>query len=196
MRFNELISGVRSDVAVKVYGDDFAVMERTANEIADVLRKTKGAADVRVEQVSGLPMVTAEVDRAAAALYGLHAADAADAVQIALAGREAGRVFEGDRRFDVVVRLPDSARNDLATVAQTPLAVNDGASFVPLGSVVRFREGEGPNQISRGERQAAHRGPGQRARSRSWRLRHRRPSGGRGAGEGSAGRVARLGRPV
>ncbi|TAJ71817.1 MAG: CusA/CzcA family heavy metal efflux RND transporter [Phenylobacterium sp.] len=149
MRFNELISGVRSDVAVKVYGDDFAAMERTANEIAAVLRRTRGAADVRVEQVSGLPMVTAEVDRAAAALYGLHAADAADAVQIALAGREAGRVFEGDRRFAVVVRLPDAARNDLAAVAQTPLAVNDGASFVPLGSVVRFREGEGPNQISR-----------------------------------------------
>ncbi|MFP5449224.1 MAG: efflux RND transporter permease subunit [Alphaproteobacteria bacterium] len=149
MRFNELVSGVRSDVAVKVYGDDFAEMERTANQIADALRKTRGAADVRVEQVSGLPMITAEVDRAAAALYGLHAADAADAVQIALAGREAGRVFEGDRRFDVVVRLPDSARNDLAAVAQTPLAVNDGASFVPLGSVVRFREGEGPNQISR-----------------------------------------------
>jgi cobalt-zinc-cadmium resistance protein CzcA len=149
MRFNELISGVRSDVAVKVFGDDFAAMQRTAEQVAAVLRKTRGAADVRVEQVSGLPMVTAEVDRAAAAVYGLHAADAADAVQIALAGREAGRVFEGDRRFDVVVRLPDSARNDLAAVAQTPLAVNDGATFVPLGSVVRFREGEGPNQISR-----------------------------------------------
>jgi cobalt-zinc-cadmium resistance protein CzcA len=149
MRFNELISGVRSDVAVKVYGDEFAAMERTANEIARVLRTTRGAADVRVEQVSGLPMITAEVDRAGAALYGLHAADAADAVQIALAGREAGRVFEGDRRFDVVVRLPDAMRNDLAAVAQTPLAVNEGQSFVPLGSVVRFREGEGPNQISR-----------------------------------------------
>ncbi|MBL8552887.1 MAG: CusA/CzcA family heavy metal efflux RND transporter [Phenylobacterium sp.] len=149
MRFNELISGVRSDIAVKVYGDDFAAMQRTADQIADVLRKTRGAADVRVEQVSGLPMITAEVDRASAAAYGLHAADAADAVQIALAGREAGRVFEGDRRFDVVVRLPDSARNDLAAVAQTPLAVNGGTTFVPLGSVVRFREGEGPNQISR-----------------------------------------------
>ncbi|WP_091741231.1 efflux RND transporter permease subunit [Phenylobacterium immobile] len=149
MRFNELISGVRSDVAVKVYGDDFAAMERTANQIAGVLGRVRGAADVKVEQVSGLPMVTAEVDRAAAALYGLHAADAADAVQIALAGREAGRVFEGDRRFDVVVRLPEAARNDLAVVAQTPLAVNNGATFVPLGSVVRFREGEGPNQISR-----------------------------------------------
>ncbi len=149
MRFNELISGVRSDVAVKVYGDDFPAMERTANQIAGVLGKVRGAADVRVEQVSGLPMITAEVDRAAAALYGLHAADAADAVQIALAGREAGRVFEGDRRFDVVVRLADKARNDLSVVAQTPLAVNNGAGFVPLGSVVRFRDGEGPNQISR-----------------------------------------------
>jgi len=149
MRFNELISGVRSDVAVKVYGDDFAGMERTANEIASVLRKVRGSADVRVEQVSGLPMITAEVDRSTAALYGVHAAEAADAVQIALAGREAGRVFEGDRRFDIVVRLPEDARNDLAVVAQTPLAVNDGASMVPLGSVIRFQLGEGPNQISR-----------------------------------------------
>lgn len=149
MRFNELISGVRSDVAVKIYGDDFASMERSANEIAAALRETPGAADVRVEQVSGLPMITAEVDRSAAALYGLHAADAADAVQIALAGREAGRVFEGDRRFDIVVRLPEAVRNDLAAVAQTPLAVNEGASMVPLGSVVRFQQGEGPNQISR-----------------------------------------------
>jgi len=149
MRFNELISGVRSDVAVKVYGDDFPAMERKANEIATVLRRVRGAADVRVEQVSGLPLITAEVDRSTAALYGVHAADAADAVQIALAGREAGRVYEGDRRFDIVVRLPDAARNDLAVVAQTPLAVNDGATMVPLGSVIRFQEGEGPNQISR-----------------------------------------------
>ena len=149
MRFNELISGVRSDVAVKVYGDDFVAMQRTAEEVAGVLRKTRGAADVRVEQVTGLPMVTAEVDRASAALYGLHAADVADAVQIALAGREAGRVFEGDRRFDVVVRMPDAIRNDLPAVAQIPLAVNDGATMVPLGSVLHFREGEGPNQISR-----------------------------------------------
>lgn len=149
MRFNELISGVRSDVAVKIYGDDFTAMERTAGEIANVLRSVPGAADVKVEQVSGLPMITAEVDRPTAALYGLHAADAADAVQAALAGREAGRVFEGDRRFDIVVRLPEAARNDMALVAQTPLAVRDGQTMVPLGSVIRFREGEGPNQISR-----------------------------------------------
>jgi cobalt-zinc-cadmium resistance protein CzcA len=149
MRFNELLSGVRSDVAVKVYGDDFAAMENTANDIARVLRRVRGAADVRVEQVSGLPMITADVDRPAAALYGLQASDAADAVQIALAGREAGRVFEGDRRFDVVVRLPETLRNDLAAVGQVPLAVREGATTVPLSSVVRFREGEGPNQISR-----------------------------------------------
>ncbi len=149
MRFNELLSGVRSDVAVKVYGDDFVAMENTANDIARVLRRVRGAADVRVEQVSGLPMITADVDRPAAALYGLQASDAADAVQIALAGREAGRVFEGDRRFDVVVRLPDALRNDLAAVGQVPLAVREGTTTVPLASVVRFREGEGPNQISR-----------------------------------------------
>lgn len=149
MRFNELISGVRSDVAVKVYGDDFNEMEATAEKIATVLRGVKGAADVKVEQVSGLPMMTAQVDRSAAALHGVHAADAADAVQIALAGRTAGRVYEGDRRFDVMVRLPEEARNDLSVVAQTPLAANDGAVMAPLGSVIQFQEGEGPNQISR-----------------------------------------------
>jgi cobalt-zinc-cadmium resistance protein CzcA len=149
MRFNELLSGVKSDVAVKVYGDDFTVLAQTAEQIARVLRKTSGAADVQVEQVSGLPMITAQVDRGAAALYGIQASEAADAVQIALAGRDAGRVFEGDRRFDVVVRLPDAARNDLSALAQTPLAVGEGKAMVPLGSVVQFREGEGPNQISR-----------------------------------------------
>lgn len=149
MRFNELMSGVRSDVAVKVFGDDFTAMQRTAEAIADTLRKVPGSADVQVEQVSGLPMITADVDRAAAALYGLHAADAADALQTALAGRQAGRVFEGDRRFDVVVRLPDQMRNDLTAVAQTPITVGEGGTMVPLGSVLRFREAEGANQISR-----------------------------------------------
>jgi cobalt-zinc-cadmium resistance protein CzcA len=149
MRFNELLSGVRSDVAVKVYGDDFDAMQRSAQEIADVLRRTPGAADVQVEQVTGLPLVAAEVDRAQAALYGLHAADAAAAVQTALAGRVAGQVFEGDRRFDVVVRLPEALRGDFTAVGQTPLTINGGTAMAPLSSVLHFRESEGPNQISR-----------------------------------------------
>ncbi|CAL1691425.1 Nickel and cobalt resistance protein CnrA [Brevundimonas subvibrioides] len=121
MRFNELIAGVRSDVAVMIYGDDFAAMERTAQQVAVVLNGIEGAADVRVEQVSGQPTVTASVDRTVAAAQGIHASDAADALAIALAGRSAGQVNEGDRRFDVVVRLGDDLRNDPTIMEQLPV---------------------------------------------------------------------------
>lgn len=152
MRFNELIAGVRSDVAVKVYGDDFAAMSRTADQVADILRGIDGAADVKVEQISGQPTITASVDRTAAAAQGIHASDAADALAIALAGREAGQVNEGDRRFDVVVRLADELRNDPAVMARLPVMPEDaesGAPTVPLSAVARFDTAEGPNQISR-----------------------------------------------
>ena len=152
MRFNELIAGVRSDVAVKVYGDDFAAMTRTAEQVAGILRGIDGAADVRVEQISGQPTITASVDRTIAAAQGVHASDAADALAIGLAGREAGQVLEGDRRFDVVVRLADDLRNDPAVMASLPVMPEDaasGAPTVPLSAVARFDVAEGPNQISR-----------------------------------------------
>lgn len=152
MRFNELIAGVRSDVAVKVFGDDFDAMLASAEKVAAVLRSIPGAADVRVEQVSGQPTITALVDRTAAATQGVHASDAADALAIALGGREAGTILEGDRRFDVVVRLDDALRNDPAVMHQLPVMREDeeaGAQTVPLASVARFENAEGPNQISR-----------------------------------------------
>lgn len=152
MRFNELIAGVRSDVAVKVYGDDFSAMSRTADQVAAILRGIDGAADVRVEQISGQPTITASVDRTVAAAQGIHASDAADALAIALAGRTAGQVNEGDRRFDVVVRLADELRNDPAVMAQLPVMPEEaesGAPTVPLSAVARFETAEGPNQISR-----------------------------------------------
>jgi heavy metal efflux system protein len=153
MRFNELIAGVRSDVAVKIYGDDFRVLSEQANRIAKVLGEIEGAADVRVEQVSGQPTITATVDRTAAAALGVHASDAAEALSIALGGREAGQVLEGDRRFDVVVRLDDAARSDPAVMTQLPVIPEDAeagfAAPVPLSSVARFDTAEGPNQISR-----------------------------------------------
>ncbi|HYI39957.1 MAG TPA: CusA/CzcA family heavy metal efflux RND transporter [Allosphingosinicella sp.] len=153
MRFNELIAGVRSDVAVKVYGDDFALLTRQANEVAKVLGDIEGAADVRVEQVSGQPTITATVDRTAAAALGIHASDAAEVLSIALGGREAGQVLEGDRRFNVVVRLDDEARGDPAVMTQLPVipeaAETGSASPVPLSAVARFDTAEGPNQISR-----------------------------------------------
>jgi len=153
MRFNELIAGVRSDVAVKIYGDDFAVLSREAERIAAVLRQVPGAADVRVEQVSGQPTITASVDRTAAAALGVHASDAAEALSIALGGRSAGQVQEGDRRFDVVVRLDDAARSDPSVTAQLPVIPEEAepgsAAPVPLSAIARFDTAEGPNQISR-----------------------------------------------
>ena len=151
MRFNELIAGVRSDVAVKVYGDDFAAMSRTADQVAATLRKVPGAADVKVEQISGQPTITASVDRTAAAALGVHASDAADALEIGLGGREAGHILEGDRRFDVVVRLDDASRADPAVMGQLPVVSEsgEGATAIPLSSIARFDTAEGPNQVSR-----------------------------------------------
>ncbi|MNH49598.1 Nickel and cobalt resistance protein CnrA [compost metagenome] len=150
LRFNELISGVRTDLAVLVYGDDFAEMQAVADQVANALRQTEGAADVRVEQTSGLPTLTVSVDRFAAASYGLSAADVSEAVSAAIGGAEAGRIFEGDRRFAVVVRLPDAARNDPASLAALPIVSPSGV-IVPLSSVARIQTAEGANQISRSD---------------------------------------------
>jgi heavy metal efflux system protein len=152
MRFNELISGVRSDVAVKVYGDDFDTLNATAQRVSAALRAVDGASDVKVEQTEGLPALVIDFDRAAIAAYGLSVGDVTDVVQIALGGREAGLVFEGDRRFDVVVRLPEGQRRDLDALAALPVAlptVAGATRSVQLGQLVRFRIENGPNQVSR-----------------------------------------------
>jgi cobalt-zinc-cadmium resistance protein CzcA len=148
MRFNELIAGVRGDVAVKVYGDDLDAMTRTAEDIATVLRTVKGAADVRVEQTSGFPTLDVRLDRDAIGRFGLTVEEVADTVAVAMGGREAGLVFQGDRRFDVVVRLPDAVRNDLDAVGALPVMLPSGAS-VPLRDLARFSYSEGLNQVSR-----------------------------------------------
>lgn len=148
LRFNELISGVRTDLAVMVYGDDFATLQRVADQVATRLRAVQGAADVRVEQASGLPTLTVTVDRLAAASYGLSAADVSQALAIGVGGQASGRIFEGDRSFDVVVRLSEETRNDPASLAALPVVSETGV-VVPLSSVARIQTGEGPNQISR-----------------------------------------------
>jgi cobalt-zinc-cadmium resistance protein CzcA len=166
MRFNELIAGVRGDVAVKVYGDDPGQMGRTAAAIARVLQDIPGGVDVKVEQTEGLPVLDVEVDRGAIARYGLSVTDVQDVVGIAVGGREAGEVFEGDRRFDIVVRLPEAERSDPESLARlpVPLAREHGAgpvaaggglarveapAFVPLSSVAKLTVAEGPNQVGR-----------------------------------------------
>ena len=148
MRFNELIAGVRGDIAVKVFGDDFGAMNATADRIADVLRNTAGAADVRVEQTEGLPMLDIRPNRMAMARIGVTAGDVQDTVAAAIGGREAGVIFEGDRRFPVVIRLAESSRSDLTEVAQVPVPTSSGA-FVPLSTVADIAVVDGPNQISR-----------------------------------------------
>ncbi|MFM2371496.1 MAG: hypothetical protein RIS85_1218 [Pseudomonadota bacterium] len=148
MRFNELIAGVRGDIAVKVYGEDFNAMNATAEKIAAVLRKTDGAADVKVEQTSGLPMLDIRVNRDAMARLGVSAQDVQDTVTATIGGRTAGMIFEGDRRFPVVIRLSEEQRADLAGLAQVQVPVA-GGRFVPLSSVADIRVVDGPNQISR-----------------------------------------------
>lgn len=154
LRFNELISGVRSDVAVKVFGDDNDVLNRTAAEIAEVLQTIPGASEVKVEQTTGLPMLTVNIDRARAARYGLSMADVQDTLAIAVGGREAGTFFQGDRRFDIVVRLPEAVRENLSALKKLPIALpkQDGqaqAAYIPLSEVATFDLAPGPNQISR-----------------------------------------------
>jgi cobalt-zinc-cadmium resistance protein CzcA len=155
MRFNELIAGVRSDVAVKVFGDDFDELGATAAKVASVLRQVPGAADVKVEQTTGLPMLDVKLDKQAISRYGLNIGDVLDVISIAVGGREAGLVFQGDRRFAILVRLPDRLRDNLETLENLPVPVpdtdGDGAktSFIPLKTLARFVVEEGPNQISR-----------------------------------------------
>jgi len=176
MRFNELISGVRGDVAVKVYGDDFESMQATADEVLASLLTIPGVADAKVEQTEGLPVMTVDPDRAILARYGLSLSDVQDVVAVAMGGREAGLVFEGDRRFDLVVRLPDALRGKVDILDRLPIplpstdrrdappiglpALADDTSlafmrvplergFVPLGTVARIVVAEGINQISR-----------------------------------------------
>lgn len=148
MRFNELIAGVRGDIAVKVFGDDFAQMNATADRIAAVLRKVRGATDVQVEQTEGLPLLDIRPNRDAMARVGVTAGDVQDTVSAALGGREAGMIFEGDRRFPVVIRLADAARADFQAIGQIPVPTGSG-SYVPVASVADVVIGDGPNQISR-----------------------------------------------
>lgn len=153
MRFNELISGVRSDVAVKIFGDEFDDMNEAANNIAAVLRQIEGSADVKVEQTTGLPMLDIKLDKIAVARYGLNISEILDLISVAVGGREAGLVFEGDRRFPIVVRLRENIRQDLTALENLPVPVmhEDGTarSYIPLKQVASFRISEGPNQISR-----------------------------------------------
>ncbi len=153
MRFNELISGVRSDVAVKVFGDDLDALGEAAERIAAILETVPGAADVKVEPITGLPMLEVIADREQLARYGLPLASVQEVAQIGVGGRAAGQLFEGDRRFDIVVRLPEEVRGDVAALERLPIALASGSdapgAVIPLGAVAEVKLTEAPNQISR-----------------------------------------------
>ena len=148
MRFNELISGVRSDVAIKVYGDDLDVMLGTASSIEAVLGRIPGAADVKTEQATGLPILTVTPRREVLARYGLNVVALQDLVAAAYGGEEAGVVHEGDRRSTIVVRLPETMRSDAKAMGSLPVPLADGA-YVPLGEVATVSLELGPNAINR-----------------------------------------------
>ncbi|MGS1016123.1 efflux RND transporter permease subunit [Allosphingosinicella humi] len=156
MRFNELIAGVRSDVAVKVYGDDLDQLAQTGAAVLKVVEGIEGSQDAQMEQVTGLPFVSVTPDRAALARYGLNVGDVQDVVAAAMGGATAGQVFEGDRRFDIVVRLPDAMRENPEILDRLPVSLPGEGGAIPLGEIAKIERTVGPNQISRedGKRRA------------------------------------------
>lgn len=174
LRFNELISGVRSDLGIKIFGDDMNVLLKAGQQIGELLQSVPGAADTKVEQVTGLPVLTVKLKRDMMTRYGLQLAEVQEIIQIALGGKSAGQIFEGDRRFDLVVRLPEEERTDLEALKRIPVplvprarpqgvsvmglkkasfaqteSVGEEMNFIPLSEIATLSSEPGPNQISR-----------------------------------------------
>ena len=162
MRFNELISGVRADVAVKIFGDNLDTLLILGKEVEKLLKTISGAADVRIEQITGLAVLSVQVDRAKMARYGLNVADVQDAVTISIGGKNAGVIYDGDRRFNLQVRLPESLRGNIEVLKRLPIRLPtfstdsitsiplaSSPAYVALGEVASLDLVQGPNQISR-----------------------------------------------
>jgi cobalt-zinc-cadmium resistance protein CzcA len=167
MRFNELISGVRSDLGVKIFGDDLDKLLQIAGQVQAVVQAVPGAADTKTEQVSGLPVLTVKLNRSALARLGVSVADVQSIVEVAVGGKNAGLIFEGDRRFELVVRLPEHLRSDIEAIRNLPIPVPPAEApgtpvkalwgnsplsqvhYTPLSSVAEIEVAPGPNQISR-----------------------------------------------
>ena len=147
LRFNELISGVRSDVGVKIFGDDMQVLNTEASKIAKIMQQVAGSNAVKVEQTSGLPLLNIEIDKALAAQYGLSVKSIQDTVAASVGGQSVGEILEGDRRFDFVIRLNDQDRN-VSTISRLPLKLPNGGSIV-LSNVATVSNVDGINQVSR-----------------------------------------------
>jgi cobalt-zinc-cadmium resistance protein CzcA len=172
MRFNELIAGVRSDVAVKLFGEDMDALEQTGKSIEKELKAIPGASDVKMEQSTGLPLMSITPKREALARYGLSVADMQEVIEVALGGKAAGVVFEGDRRFEIILRLPESLRKDIGALERLPVPLPgreggerraagltriaarpsrppDSQAYIPLGEVAGISIAPGPNMIHR-----------------------------------------------
>lgn len=153
MRFNELIAGVRADVALRIYGDDLQTLYQLGGQTEQMLSGVTGAADVRMEQLTGLPMLSIEPQRDHLALLGLDIASLQQSIQTAIGGTSAGLIYEGDKRFRIVVRLEDEIRKNPDHLAKLPIALPDSddpdLSYVPLGEIADIKAISGPNQINR-----------------------------------------------
>jgi heavy metal efflux system protein len=168
LRVNELISGVRSDVGIKIFGDDMDILQGAARQVQAAIRHVRGATDIKIEQIAGLPILTVRIDRQALSRYGLNVADVQTIVEIAIGGKSVGKLFEGDRRFDIVVRLPEHLRERIDAIRSIPIplpAAEDAPAgvtrtaltgpadpqmrYVPLSSIAAIEVAPGPNQISR-----------------------------------------------
>ncbi len=148
LRVNELISGVKSDLAVKVFGPDLEVLKKVADRIAPAMQSVKGARDVKVEQISGMSQINVIIDRNAVARYGINVADVNETIETAVAGKVAGTLIDGQRRFAIVVRFPESARGDIPQIERLLIPAPDGVR-VPLAQLATIQEVEAPAQISR-----------------------------------------------
>jgi cobalt-zinc-cadmium resistance protein CzcA len=143
-----LISGVRSDIAIKLFGDDLDTLKKTADRIGAVVSKVPGAEDVKVEATSGLPQLQIKPDRAAIARYGINVEDVNSLVESIIAGKEAGLVYEGEKRFSLVVRLADESSRDVETIKNLLVSAPNG-SRIPLAQLADIRLVQGPAQITR-----------------------------------------------
>jgi len=153
MRFNELISGVRSDVAVRIYGDDLDTLAQVGEQASQLLQEITGGEDVRVESTEGLPLINIEPDREHLALIGLSVADLQNSVTLAINGQQTGWIYEGDRRFKLVVRLDETYRTDPRAIERLPIPIPNSdeqeLKYVPLGEVAEVQITEGPSKINR-----------------------------------------------
>ena len=147
MRFNELIAGVRSDVGVKIFGEDLDTLARIGNDITELMNQIKGAKDIRMQQVEGLPQLRIVIDREKIARYGINVSDANILIETALAGKNVGKIYEGEKQFDVVVKLHKQASNDVDEIKNL-LVPTSNRSMIRLGDIAHFVMIEGPSEIS------------------------------------------------